>query len=111
MQEDTTNGDIIRTEIVQMLKQGDNDTAQHIKFIVESKNGEQSIESIVDYVQLCDIIEAQIQTLEDGTDDSLLTFKSILAHQGLFTVKHPNYKGSSGNLLIEWDVGEPTWEP
>jgi hypothetical protein len=26
-------------------------------------------------------------------------------------VKNPKYKGSSYNLLIEWDGKEPTWEP
>jgi hypothetical protein len=49
--------------------------------------------------------------VEDGTDDGLVTFKSILVHQGLSTVKNPDYKGSSWNALIKWDVTEPTWEP
>jgi hypothetical protein len=111
MQEDPTNGDIIRTEIVRMLKKGAEDTTQQIKFLVESKNGTQSIESIMNYTDLCDIVEAQVQAMEDGTDDSLLTFDCILAHQGPLTVKHPDYKGSAWNILMEWDFKEPTWEP
>jgi hypothetical protein len=27
------------------------------------------------------------------------------------TVKDPRYKGSAWNILIDWDAGEPTWEP
>jgi Reverse transcriptase (RNA-dependent DNA polymerase) len=38
-------------------------------------------------------------------------FDRILAHQGPMTAKDPRYKGSSYNLLIEWDGAEPTWEP
>jgi hypothetical protein len=111
MQEDKSNGDIIRSEIVRMLKNDTEDTHRRVKFLVESKNGHQTAEEVMEYVQLCDIIEAQVQAVEDGTDGGTLTFKSIMAHEGPFTVKHPSYKGSAWNVLVEWDVGEPTWEP
>jgi hypothetical protein len=91
-----------------MLKKGAEDTTQQIKFLVESKNGTQSVESIMNYVDLCDIVEAQVQAMEDGTDGGLLTFNRIL---GPLTVKHPDYKGSAWNILMEWDFKEPTWEP
>jgi Reverse transcriptase (RNA-dependent DNA polymerase) len=65
----------------------------------------------MNYTDLCDIVEAQVQAMEDGTDDGLLTFDHILAHQGPLTVKHPDYKGSAWNILMEWDFKEPTWEP
>jgi hypothetical protein len=106
MQEDPTNGDIIRTEIVRMLKKGAEDTTQQIKFLVESKNSTQSVESTMNYADLCDIVEAQVQAMEDGTDDGLLTFDPILAHQGPLTVKHPDYKGiSSWNGTLRSQLG------
>jgi hypothetical protein len=37
-------------------------------------------------------------------------FNQILAHEGPLLVKNPKYKGSSYNLLIEWDSEELTWE-
>jgi Reverse transcriptase (RNA-dependent DNA polymerase) len=111
MREDPTNGDIIRSEIVRMLKKHSEDTHKGLKFLVETKNGDQTAEEVMDYIELCDIVEAQVKAIEDGTDGGLLTFKSILAHQGPLTVRDPRYKGSAWNLLIEWDDGEPTWEP
>jgi hypothetical protein len=76
MQEDPTNGYIIRTEIVRMLKKGAEDTTQQIKFLAEPKNGTQSVESIMNYTDLCDIVQAQVQAMEDGTDDDLPTSTS-----------------------------------
>ena len=38
-------------------------------------------------------------------------FKSIVSHQGPLSKKHPDYKGSTFNVKIEWDNGETTSEP
>ena len=43
--------------------------------------------------------------------DKLWRFKSILAHSGPFNTDSPDYKGSTWNLLIEWETGEQTEEP
>jgi hypothetical protein len=111
MRKDPANGDIVRSKIVRMLKKEAEATTQRVKFLVETKNGTQTAEEVMDYVELCYIVEAQVRAIEDGTNDGLLTFKSILAHQGPLSVKNPLYKGSAWNILVEWDAGEPTWEP
>lgn len=111
MCEDPSTGDLIRMEIVHLLKKHADDTHKGLKYLVETKNGESSAEEVMDYVTLCDIIEAQISAVDNGADGGMLTFNRILAHEGPLNVRNPRYKGSSYNLLIEWDVGEPTWEP
>jgi hypothetical protein len=111
MREDPDSGDLTRCEVVQLLKQHSNSTRNKLKFIIETKNGETSAEEVMEYNQLCHIIEAQAEAIESGAHEGLMTFDRILAHEGPLTARHPSYKGSAYNLLIEWDVGEPTWEP
>jgi hypothetical protein len=109
--EEKGHGEFVRAEVVWSLKQHNDETRRAIQFLVETGDGEDKVEHIVDYVMLCDIIEAQAATVEEAPTDAVYTFKSILAHQGPLTVKDTRYKGSSWNILIEWDGGETTWEP
>jgi hypothetical protein len=109
MREDD-DGNIVRSEIVRMLKKDSDDTQKQIKFLVDTKNGEQSSEEVLDYNVLCDLVEEQLLALENNELGGLRTFKWILAHDGPLLVKNQRYKGSSYNLLIEWDGEELTWE-
>jgi hypothetical protein len=111
LREDDANGDLVRAEIVQQLKTEHEDTGRNLKFLVETTNGDRTIEHIMDYADLCDLVEAQMEAVDQGSPTNVWTFKNIIAHQGPLTAKDPRYKGSSWNILIEWDVGEPTWEP
>jgi hypothetical protein len=111
VREDQSTGDFIRYEIVRMLKKESEATKEKLQYLVENRNGDQSTEEVMDYTELCDIVEAQIEAVDNGESGGLLTFKSILAHQGLLSVRNPQYKGSAWNILVEWDVGNPTWEP
>jgi hypothetical protein len=47
----------------------------------------------------------------DNENDIICKFKSIVSHQGPITSNHPDYNGSTYNLLIEWENGEITKEP
>jgi hypothetical protein len=38
-------------------------------------------------------------------------FNRIVSHQGPIASNHPDYNGSTYNLLIEWENGETTKEP
>ena len=38
-------------------------------------------------------------------------FKRIVSHQGPLTTNHPDYNGSTYNIMIEWENGETTSEP
>ena len=44
-------------------------------------------------------------------EDAYWSFKDIIAHQGPHTKDDPHYKGSSYNVMDEWDTGETTYEP
>ena len=41
--------------------------------------------------------------------DSCFKIRGIKAHQGPLDPDHPDYKGSSYNLLVEWEMGEVTY--
>ena len=44
-------------------------------------------------------------------EDAYWSFKDIIAHQRPLTKEDPHYKGSSYNVMIEWDTEETTYEP
>ena len=44
------------------------------------------------------------------TDNGYFKFRRIKAHQGQLNPDHPDYKGSSYNLLVELETGEVTYE-
>jgi hypothetical protein len=46
------------------LKQQKDETRRAIQFLVETGDGDDEVEHIVDYVTLCDIIKAQAATVE-----------------------------------------------
>jgi hypothetical protein len=111
IREDPANGDLVQAEIIWQLKTQHGENGKSLQFLVETKDGDCTSEHTMDYTELCDLVEAQMEAVDRGLDEGVWTFKSILAHQGLLTVKDPRYKGSAWNILIEWDAGEPTWEP
>ena len=76
--------------------------------MVEIGSGE--LEEIITYTELCDIIEKQ-QLQEEENDDNYWTFKSIKGDSGPFNKNSKDYKGSSYNILVEWENGELTYEP
>jgi hypothetical protein len=110
-QEDADDN-IVRVEIVCLLKQDALDTERRVRFLVESRNGSETAESVMEYNEACDIAEVQLHAMKHGTlSEGTRIFKSILAHDGPLSVKDPKYKGSMYNVLIEWDDAEPSWEP
>ena len=42
-------------------------------------------------------------------ENAYWSFKDVIAHQGPLTKEDPHYKGSSYNVMIEWDTGETTY--
>jgi hypothetical protein len=62
-------------------------------------------EELLTYQQILDHIN------RDMEDDRMWKFRAIVAHQGPLTSDHPDYKGSSYNIEIEWENGERTFEP
>ena len=44
-------------------------------------------------------------------EDAYWSLKDIIVHQGPLSKEDPHYKGSSYNVMIEWDTGETSYEP
>jgi hypothetical protein len=53
------DGSIVQSEIVRMLKQNAGDTLKQVKFLLETKNGEQTAEEVMDFSDLCDLVKEQ----------------------------------------------------
>jgi hypothetical protein len=100
VREDQGTGDFIRYEIVRMLKKETEATKEQLKYLVENRNGDQTTEEVMDYNELCNLVEAQIEAMDNGESGGLLTFRSILAHQGPLSVRNPLYKGLAWNILV-----------
>ena len=47
----------------------------------------------------------------DNDTDQLYRFRRISAHQGPLRSSDKDYKGSTYNVLVEWETGEVTYEP
>ena len=63
-------------------------------------------DEIVSYDEILDHLEKE----QDG-DPVLWKFKKIVGHEGPLDRNHPNCKGSSCNVKMEWESGETTYEP
>ena len=47
---------------------------------------------------------------ESGIQD-FMTYSGILDHQGPLKRHDPRFKGSSYNVLVDWDDSSQSWEP
>ena len=47
----------------------------------------------------------------DQDSDIVWKFKKIVSHQGPLKPDHPDYNGSTYNVMIEWENGETSTEP
>ena len=75
---------------------------KHVQFKVQCNSSE--YEDIMAYNELMDIIET------NGETNILWEFKRIKGHQGPLSQKHPDYKGSTYKVTIEWENREITDE-
>jgi hypothetical protein len=63
-------------------------------------------EELLMYEQIMEHVNRDI-----NDDNRVWKFKEIYAHEGPLSKGHPSYKGSSYNVLIEWENSEKTSEP
>ena len=66
--------------------------------------GPEKAEEIFTYNQVLDYLSR-----DDG--EVVWKFKKISSHQGPLKPDHPDYKGSTYNVTVEWENGEVTSEP
>ena len=92
---------------IEELDQNSSNRAEHIKFLLKL-NKQEDDEQVITYIRLLDYLEKDESQL---MEDAYWPFKDIIAHQGPLTKEDPHYKGSSYNVMIEWDTGETKYEP
>jgi len=66
-------------------------------------------EEIIAYNEIIDYIEQQDNETEGP--ERLWKFRAIKTHQGPLESHDKDYKGSTYNVLVEWESGESTYEP
>ena len=96
-----------RARIIKMIKDHDTELANNptrIKFVCSVDN-EDKAEEIIAYNKILEHIT------RDEQNDILWKYRRITSHQGPLTTDHPDYKGSSYNIMVEWETGEITAEP
>ena len=111
LKETETDGQRFRARIVRAIIDKDNEVKkdpQYIKFLCEI-DGE-TADEIISYNQILDHIERDSLDQENDTEQ-LYRFQKISAHQGPLLPTDKDYKGSSYNVLVEWESGEVTYEP
>ena len=100
------DGEHHRTRIVELIKEHDNRTnndANHVKFKCSVNNDQ--YKQILAYDDIMNFIEK-----DDSSDPVVWKFKIITAHEGPIDKNHPSWRGSSNNVMIEWENGEITSE-
>ena len=102
------DGQCFRAKIVQQII--DNEEAleqkpEHIKFLVQVEGDK--ADEIIAYNDILDYLEEEMSE----PAEQLWQFKDIVAHEGPLTPDSPSYKGSSYNVMIEWEDGSRTFEP
>ncbi|MGL5078847.1 MAG: reverse transcriptase domain-containing protein, partial [Waterburya sp.] len=95
--------------VIKRLKDKQDTNNDKIKQYLVSSNYD-NIEEVITYNEILHHIPSQLHDSEE-LNEKIYTFSRILDHEGPITSKHPNYKGSKFNLLIQWDTGEETYEP
>ena len=99
-------GQRFRARIVQLVEDHESSVENNpacLKFVC-SVNDNQA-EEILTYNQLLDYISS------DENSDIVWKFQHIISHHGPLKPDHCDYKGSSYNVMIEWENGEVTAEP
>jgi len=99
------DGQKLRARISHLVEDYDaalDSSPDRIKFVC--KVGEDEAEEVFSYAKI-------MEFLNRDADAPIWKFKRIVSHQGPLRKSDPNYKGSSYNVLIEWEDGEITTEP
>ncbi len=106
----TERGERLRATIKQQVISTSQDLEESLSTSLDKINflcqvGQGRSEAILSYNQILDYLEQEEQT------DNLFKFRCITNHLGPLTPDDPNYKGSSYNVMVEWETGEITEEP
>ena len=96
------DGQTLRAKVLKHLNEWDKDNHAEIKFSVEVGDGE--FDKIIAYNELSDLIERQHEAEAKG-EMNFWAFEDIISHQGPLKPTDQCYKGSSYNILVQWEDG------
>ena len=105
---DLENGERTRARVIEVVDAVENHEystqheREHVRFKVAVGD---KYEDIMAYDQIISRVEQEL----DG--DVVWKFKRIVGHEGPFDTQHESYKGSSYNVMVEWENGEISSEP
>ena len=102
-------GQRFRAKIVQRIEQNAEQCQglreEHTKFLVRVEGSK--ADEIVAYNDIINFIQ---DDMEDPSE-KFWAFKDIVGHQGPLQPTDKSYKGSTYNVMVEWEGGERTYEP
>jgi hypothetical protein len=98
------DGSRFRAKIIARVNAHKEDLEQHPEVIKFRCIVNDDYEEVVAYNDIVDYIE------QDQTWDGIWKFRAIRDHKKV-SPSSKDYKGSSYNVLVEWETGELTWEP
>ena len=105
---DANDGTRTRAKVIKAIQEWDQGQQGRTKFLLSL--GEDKMEQIISYNELCDIIEEQHAAESRGDLDSF-QFREILDHEGPLDSTNPKYMGSTYNVKVQLEDGSITWEP
>jgi hypothetical protein len=100
------DGQRFRARIVRAIEDIDRELEEdpeRVKFVCSMNNG--AFEDIVAYSEFLQHLE------RDEDDQHVWKFRRITAHEGPLNSNHPSWKGSSYNVMVEWEDNSITTEP
>jgi hypothetical protein len=103
------SGQRFRARVVQQINQYNDElkgSPEYIKFLVTIDNQDKADE-IISYNDIVNFLEEEMS----DTNEPMWKFKDIIGHQGPLRKTDPSYKGSSYNVMVEWEDGSKTYEP
>ena len=99
----------VKQKIVEVASDQEKESPSNTKFLV-SVDRPDIPDEVRAYGELLEIFSKQDE--EDHEPDAAVwKFKDIVAHQGPIQKGHKDWKGSSYNVMVEWETGEKTNEP
>ena len=111
LKDSEADGQRFRARIVRAIMDHDADLKRephHVKFLCEVDGD--TADEIYTYNQVLDFIERDSLDMDSDTEQ-LYRFRRITGHQGPLRTSDADYKGSTYNVLVEWESGEITYEP
>jgi hypothetical protein len=79
------------------------DDPERIKFLCSMNND--AFEAIVSYNEIVHFLE------KDDAEDNVWKFQRITSHEAPLKRGHHSWRGSSYNVMVEWEDGSVTTEP